>query len=84
MFLLRRDENWATLSRRQRKRRREATYWDKVLLHTLAQVERVRRTRFVLSYKRDYAVLEEALQYVDSERYDAPKLTCVLACVPSA
>ena len=58
---LRRGEDWSQLTRRQRQRRREATYWDRALVHSLAQLERVKRQRFIVDYKMDNAALREAL-----------------------
>ncbi|CAE7235509.1 unnamed protein product, partial [Symbiodinium sp. KB8] len=58
--LSKRGEAWSVLTKRQRQRRREATYWDKVLLHTLAQLKKMKCKRFILSYHADNAALQSA------------------------
>ena len=64
----RRWEDWRTLSKRQRQRRREGVYWDKVLEHAEKQLRRqwiVRRWKEARDF---YEAIEEHLKRVADKK----------------
>ena len=75
-------EDWMSLSSRQRKRRRERLYWDRVLAHTARQLAK-KRVKAVAELERaDWGWMEyyQKQWMHESPTVGEPKPKCRLSC----